>query len=93
MDQKALVDRYREEANTTSLKETKMKDMKQLLEILSFSKNKPTFAKCVELARDFMFRLHRDNILDLTHNFPKDAMKDGKPFCCFKWCLKHICKH
>jgi ubiquitin-activating enzyme E1 len=80
MDQKALVDRYREEANTTSLKETKMKDMKQLLEILSFSKNKPTFAKCVELARDFMFRLHRDNILDLTHNFPKDAMKDGKPF-------------
>merc|ERR1712195_333742 len=32
------------------------------------------------LARDYMFRLHRDNIKDLTTNFPENAKKDGKPF-------------
>ena len=79
-DQKSYVERMRTEANTNDLKKMKLKEMKALLEILSFARNEPTFEKCLVMARDYMFRLHRDNILDLTQNFPKDAMKGGKPF-------------
>ena len=80
LDQKAYVQRLRSEATSTALKNIKVKEMKALMEILEFARDGPTFEKCLMLARDYMFRLHRDNILDLTHNFPEDAVKDGKPF-------------
>ena len=80
LDPTAYLDRLKLETTTPSLQKIKNQEMQALLEILKFAKDAPTFNKCVQLARDYMFRLHRDNILDLTHNFPKDAMKDGKPF-------------
>ena len=69
-----------EAAGSLSAKKMKVKELKSLLELVDFASNAPTFEKCVEFARERMFRMHRDNILDLTENFPKDAVKDGKPF-------------
>ena len=79
-DPKAFTDRLRLEATTTSVQKIKIKEMNSLMEIVRFAQGTPTFEKCVELARDYMFRMHRDNILDLVTNFPQDAVKDGKPF-------------
>ena len=77
---KLYIQRILDESDSVALKNIKLKELKALLEIINFAKETPTFEKCLELARDYMFRLHRDNIKDLTTNFPENAKKDGKPF-------------
>jgi ubiquitin-activating enzyme E1 len=69
-----------EAAGSPAAKKMKVKELRALLEMVEFAAKGPTFENCVEFAREQMFRMHRDNILDLTENFPADAVKDGKPF-------------
>lgn len=62
------------------IKGTKRHELETILKIVEVMREGVTFERCVQLACLQMLENHRNNINDLTHQFPRDKMEKGKPF-------------